>query len=44
MSPDIELHEVVDDDRSLEIELNDVYVVTDVTPLEGGSTWISYLS
>jgi hypothetical protein len=35
MNPEMELHEVVCENRSLEIELNEDYIVTDITPLEG---------
>jgi len=38
MSPEIESHEVVEDKRSLEIELRDDYTVTDITPLENDKT------
>lgn len=44
MSPDIEHNEVVDDARSLEIELRDDYIITDINPLDNDKTWVSFLS
>ena len=44
MSPEIEQHEIVEDSRSLMIENSDDYIVTDITPLDNGKIWISYIN
>lgn len=44
MNPEFESHEVVSEERALEIENRDDYIVTDITPLENDKTWISFIS
>lgn len=44
MSPEIELHEIVEDSVALAIESSDDNLVTDITPLENDKIWISYIN
>jgi hypothetical protein len=38
MNPEIELHEVVEDERAIVMENQDDYIITDITPLENDKT------